>query len=414
MYPILKEGEELHFISDKEPGRSGFEVDLKMKREIYQNGRKQGLLAHDKYTGKAYFVKVLFCGDLDEVYVEKESKVQMYSPFIIRIYGGMLDREKDRFITLIEYRKEPDLSDLIRFGALNGYSSEEKLAIKHKIVLKILYGIHHYMSMYENDPIVHRDIKPENIMASKDGEIVKIIDFDWVHLHKSNVTILTRREQKGTLGYAEPKSWNSYAAKKQMDIYSAGLVFYFIYMEKHHFSGQDDISRYLLADDFAYTLKDTGGMDLELRAILQKMIAREEDRYEKIEDVIYDFVRYLRRTGQYPIIPELMMEEPSDRVRLYYRVGPITYSPVLKNYRFLSVEYGRKQLRSKNGEFSSHILSFFRAGEEIKAVILDPRCKKTLSQSEELEIVREGDCFEYADTKIEILKIKEMEEWKIE
>lgn len=408
MFPILKEGETLHFISDKEPDQPGFEVTLKMKQELYQNGRKQGLLAHDIYTGKPYFVKVLFCGDLDEVYVEKESKVKMYSPFIIRIYGGMLDREKNRFITLIEYRKEQDLSDLIRFGAMNVYSQEEKLAIKHKIVLKILYGIHHYMSMYETDPIVHRDLKPENVMASRDGEVVKIIDFDWVHLHKSNVTILTRREQKGTLGYAEPKSWNSYAAKKQMDIYSAGLVFYFIYMEKHHFSGQDEITRYLLADDYAYTLKDTGDMDPDLRAILQKMIAREEERYERIEDIIYDFAHYLRKVNRYPKIPELMMEEPSDQMRLYYRIGPITYSPVLKNYRFMPIEFGRKQLRSKNGAFSSHILSFYRMGNVIKAVILNPECEKIVSQAEDYEVISEGDKFVYADTEIEILKIKEM------
>ena len=408
MFPIFKEGETLHFISDKEPGQPGFEVTLKMKHEIYQNGRKQGLVAKDLYTEKLYFVKVLFCGDLDEVYVEKESKVKMYSPFIIRIYGGMLDREKNRFITLIEYRKEPDLSDLIRFGAMNIYPAEEKLAIKHKIVLKILYGIHHYMSMYETDPIIHRDIKPENIMASRDGEVVKIIDFDWVHLHKSNVTILTRREQKGTLGYAEPKSWNSYAAKKQMDIYSAGLVFYFIYMEKHHFSGQDDITRYLLADDYAYTLKETGNMDAELRAILQKMIAREEDRYEHIEDVIHDFVHYLRKIHQYPKIPELMIEEPLGGVRLYYRLGPITYSPIIRNYRFLPIEFGRKQLRSKNGVLSSHILSFYWTGTDLKAVILDPRCKKTVSKAAESERILEGDTFTYADTEIEILKIKEI------
>lgn len=409
MFPILKEGESLHFISDKEPNQSGFEVTLTIKRELYQNGRKQGLLGLDQKTGKPYFVKVLFCGDLDEVYVEKESKVRMYSPFIIRIYGGMLDREKNRFITLIEYRTEQDLSDLIRFGAMNQYGPEEKLAIKHKIVLKILYGIHHYMSMYETDPIVHRDLKPENVMASPDGEVVKIIDFDWVHLHKSNVTIMTRREQKGTLGYAEPKSWNSYAAKKQMDIYSAGLVFYFIYMEKHHFSGQDEITRYLLADDYAYTLKDTGSMDPSLRAILQKMIAKEEERYQNIEDVIRDFVHYLISISGYPKIPELMMEEPGNRMKLYYRIGPITYSPVIKDNRFVPIEFGKKQLRSKNGAQSSHILSFYRVGEEIKAVILNPLCEKVKSKTAEEEIVSEGDCYVYADTEIEILKIKEME-----
>ena len=149
-------------------------------------------------------------------------------------------------------------------------------------------------------------------------------------------------------------------------------------------------------------------MDPELRAILQKMIAREEERYERIEDIIYDFAHYLRKVNRYPKIPELMMEEPSDQMRLYYRIGPITYSPVLKNYRFVPIEFGRKQLRSKNGAFSSHILSFYRMGNVIKAVILNPECEKIVSQAEDYEVISEGDKFVYADTEIEILKIKEM------
>lgn len=408
MYPVMKTGEKFHFISDREPGQPGFEANLLIQKELYQNGRKQGLVALEESTGKKYFLKVLFTGDLDDIFVQKESKVQLYSPFIIRIYGGMLDREKERFITLIEYRKEQDLSDMIRFGGLNHYRTEERMLIKHKIVLKILYGIHHYMSMYETDPIVHRDLKPENIMASPDGEIVKIIDFDWVHLHKSNVTVMTRREQKGTPGYAEPKYWNSYRADKRMDIYSAGLLFYFIYMEKHHFSGQDEISHYLMAGSYAYTLKPTPGLPEELRNILSKMIAREEERYGDIREVIRDFIRYLRKYDCCPEIPELMMEEPAGSVKVFFRLGPAIYSPVIRNSHFYPVEIGSKQLRSKNGVLTSHILSFYNIENQVKAVILDDRCQKILSRDENPEILSEGDQFVYADTMLEIMKIEEV------
>ena len=409
MYPVMRPGEKLHFISDTEPGQPGYEVKLIMKKELYLNGRKQGMLAECEETGELYFLKVLFTGNLEDIYVQKESKVQLYSPFIIRIYGGMLDRENNRFFTLIEYRKEQDLSDLIRYGGLSHYTSEERLNIKHKIVLKILYGIHHYMSMYETDPIIHRDLKPENIMASPDGEVVKIIDFDWVHLHKSNVTVMNRREQKGTLGYAEPKSWNSYHADIKMDIYSAGLLFYFIYMEKHHFSGQDEISHYLLAGDYSYTLKPTPGLDEELRYILSKMIAKEEERYDDIRGVIRDFVSYLKSIDRFPDVPELMMEQPGKMIRIYYRIGPAIYSPVIKENRFYPIEFGSRQLRSKNGILTSHILSFYYTQNQIKALVLDDRCRKTVSVDENADILRVGDQFSYADTKLEILKIEEVD-----
>ncbi len=409
MYPVMREGEKLHFVSDSDPGQRMFEADLIIKKELYQNGRKQGLLAACEKTGKLYFLKVLFTGNLDDIFVQKESKVQLYSPFIIRIYGGMLDREKNRFFTLIEYRKEQDLSDLIRFGGLSHYTTDQRIHVKHKIVLKILYGIHHYMSMYETDPIIHRDLKPENIMASADGEVVKIIDFDWVHLHKSNVTVMNRREQKGTLGYAEPKAWNSYHADIKMDIYSAGLLFYFIYMEKHHFSGQDEIAHYLLAGDYAYTLKPTPGMDEDLRRILSKMIAKEEDRYSDIRAVIRDFCHYLKSIDAFPDVPELMMEEPGKHIRICYRIGSVIYSPVIKENCFYPIEFGSRQLRSRNGVLTSHIISFYYTAEQLKVILLDERCKKITSVSENRDILNVGDQFSYADVKLEILKIEEVD-----
>ena len=61
------------------------------------------MIAADIRTGKKYFLKVLFCNNLEQIYVEKESKVQLFSPYIIRIYGGMLDEKNRRFITLVEY-----------------------------------------------------------------------------------------------------------------------------------------------------------------------------------------------------------------------------------------------------------------------------------------------------------------------
>jgi len=408
MYSFMKAGDKLHFISDKEENMTSFEVDLQIEKELYRNGRKQGLLAVCEKTGKPYFLKVLFTGNLEDVFVQKESKVKLYSPFIIRIYGGMLDCKNQRFFTLIEYRKEQDLSDMIRFGGLNHYSIDERIRIKHKIALKILYGMHHYMSMHETDPIVHRDIKPENIIASPDGQIVKIIDFDWVHLHKSNVTVMNHREQKGTLGYAEPKSWNSYHADIKMDIYSAGLLFYFIYMEKHHFSGQDEITSYLLAGDYSYTLKPTPGLDEELRRIIAKMMAREEERYADIRTVIRDFVRYLKNNRCYPDIPELMMEEAGKSVRIYYRIGSVIYSPVLKEGHFYPIEFGSRQLRSRNGILTSHIVSFYYMENQVKNIILDERCKKSVSLLEDENILNAGDQFTYADIKLEILKIEEV------
>ena len=98
----FEEGEVFTWIRDRERSGENMVVSLKMLKECHRTGSKQAMIAEDIRTGKKYFVKVLFCNDLEQVYVEKESKVQLYSPYIIRIYGGMLDEKNKRFITLVE------------------------------------------------------------------------------------------------------------------------------------------------------------------------------------------------------------------------------------------------------------------------------------------------------------------------
>lgn len=406
MNRYFEEGEYFTWIRDRDQNADSLVVPLHMLEENYRNRNKQAMVAEDSRTGKKYFLKVLFCQEMDQVYVEKESKVQLYSPYIIRIYGGMFDEKNYRFITLVEYIDEQDLSELIRQGGPAGKSWTEKMRIRHKIALKFLYGIEHYMSMYRQDPIVHRDLKPENILASADGDTVKIIDFDWVHLHESNITVMNRREQKGTPGYADPKYWNSYICRKEMDIYSAGLVLYFIYTGRHHFYGNEDIQRYMVGDDYAYHLKEMQGVDQPLCEIVAKMIAREGERYTDIGEAIRDMKRYLSGKEELPALTDrLCDEEKQTLLRFSYRVGDVKYSPYIKNYHFLPIDFGKKQERSKNGPASAHILSFYRIGSRMKVMILHEDCRRI--NGEDRDYVEEGDQFFYAGTVIEILRIRQ-------
>ena len=405
MIRYFEEGETFTWIRDRERSGEELVIPLKMLKESHRNGNKQAMIARDIRTGKKYFVKVLFCSNLEQIYVEKESKVQLYSPYVIRIYGGMQEEKNKRFITLVEYINERDLSDLVSSHGIAGKTWNEKMKSCHTIALKFLYGIDHYMSMHRQDPIVHRDLKPENILASPDGSTVKIIDFDWVHLHASNVTVMTRREQKGTPGYADPRYWNSYICRKEMDIYSAGLVLYYLYTGHHHFYGNEELQRYMVGDDYAYQLKEMPGIDERLVHIIARMIAREEERYSDIREVIADMEGYLRSVGRLPELPELLREKDTgDTIRFSYKVGDVKYSPYLKNYRFVPIEFGRKQERSQNGKMSGHIMSFYRTGDTIRAVLLHEDCHPVTEKSK--EYVSEGDTFSYMGTNIEVLQIK--------
>lgn len=405
MNQYFEEGQSFLWVKDHDYHSDPLKISLKILKEVHRTAYKQALVAEDLYSHKKYFVKVLFCEDFETVYVEKESKVQLYSPYIIRIYGGMLDKEQKRFITLMEYIEGSDLSDLLYEDGLFGDSWNEKMKIRHRIAMKFLHGIDYYMSIYEDDPIVHRDLKPENLMVSPDGSVVKIVDFDWVHLHDSSQTVTLRREQKGTPGYADPRYWNSYICKKDMDIYSAGLVLFFLYTGHHHFHGSDEIQRYMAGDDYAYTLKDMPGVDPDIWRIIAKMIAVDEERYSSIKEVIRDLKACLKEKGMWEDLPELLDQDiAEDVIRFSYQVGDVSYRPYVKDLRFLPIEFGSRQERSQNGRMSAHIMSFYRVGKKMKAILLHQDCHPIFVKRE--ECVSEGDTYSYAGTLIKVLQIK--------
>ena len=278
-------------------------------------------------------------------------------------------------------------------------------AVSEKMALVLCIQLCTGLKEFHEKGFVHRDLKPENVLASPDGTIVKIIDFDWVHLHASNVTVMLRREQKGTPGYADPRYWNSYICHPEMDIYSAGLVLYFIYTGKHHFYGSEEIKNYMIGDDYAYQLKEMPGIDERLSKIIAKMIAREEERYGSIKEVIQDMTAYLTSVRKLPELPELLTQSQEEKtIRFSYRIGDVKYSPYMKNYRFIPIEFGTKQERSQNGRMSGHILSFYRMDDKIKVILLHEDCH-IIKQQREGEVCA-GDVFTYAGTNIEILQIK--------
>lgn len=138
-----------------------------------------------------------------------------------------------------------------------------------------------------------------------------------------------------------------------MDIYSAGLVLYFIYTGKHHFYGSEEIKNYMIGDDYAYQLKEMPGIDERLSRIIAKMIAREEERYGSIKEVIQDMTAYLTSVRKLPELPELLTQSQEEKtIRFSYRIGDVKYSPYMKDYRFIPIEFGTKQERSQNGRMS--------------------------------------------------------------
>ena len=126
---------------------------------------------------------------------------------------------------------------------------------------------------HENS-IIHRDINPKNIMVTRDKQ-VKLIDFG-ISKIKDMVNTDTLY-QFATNKYAAPEVHkHSENATEKSDIYSLGAVLYFI------FTGEEPPT----ADEFEAKLIKTGGIDIEFKSIIQKMVKLlPEDRYNNIFEV---------------------------------------------------------------------------------------------------------------------------------
>ncbi|MDK2934400.1 MAG: hypothetical protein PWP27_2210 [Clostridiales bacterium] len=151
---------------------------------------------------------------------------------------------------------------------------------KVKIIEQLISAI---QTAHENN-IIHRDINPKNIMITPDKQ-VKLIDFG-ISKIKDMVNSDTLF-QFATNKYAAPEvHTHSENATEKSDIYSLGAVLYFI------FTGEEPP----IANEFETKLEKTGGIDIEFKEIIKKMVKLSpEDRYDNIFEVRKELKKLFNR-----------------------------------------------------------------------------------------------------------------------
>ncbi|MDH5353849.1 MAG: serine/threonine protein kinase [Gammaproteobacteria bacterium] len=203
-----------------------------IKKEIGQGAMGQVVLAEDSMVEELLILKFMH----PELTVDKASRERFkrevkYArrvghPNVIRVHDLLL---QDNLCAIsMEYFKGRGLEKLL----------SEKDFFKSREGLKILYQVSDGMAAAHQQAVVHRDLKPSNILIDETGH-VKIADFGIASASSGAEQTLTQTGSIiGSPAYLAPERAGEMEADNRCDIYSLGIIAYYMFSGKLPYVGQ--------------------------------------------------------------------------------------------------------------------------------------------------------------------------------
>ena len=145
---------------------------------------------------------------------ERQTLANLDHPYIARILdGGDLPDGMPYYVM-----------DFIEGLPLDNYCDQNKLAITDRI--KLFQKICEAVDYLHANRVVHRDLKPANILVANDGT-PKLLDFG-IAKQQGNPELTAAQERLLTPGYASPEQIYGAPVTGSSDIYTLGVILYFL------------------------------------------------------------------------------------------------------------------------------------------------------------------------------------------
>ena len=224
-------------------GHSNFEDYYEIQKEIGVGRNSHVNLGVQKQTGKLVTIKI--------IKKTKESKNE--EELVLNEINILKFCHHKNIVHLIDYFETIEniiiVLQYIEGCTLGDYLKEKNFSLTEaeaaNIMLQIANGIK-YLQLFG---IIHRDLKPDNIMISQKGSDinVKIVDFGLSKIVSSEETL---KEGFGTLYYAAPELIQNLPYNKEIDIWSLGIILFYIFTSCYPFMGkeEDEIEEKIIND----------------------------------------------------------------------------------------------------------------------------------------------------------------------
>jgi serine/threonine protein kinase len=203
-----------------------YQIDLKTLKELECIEKNRAVHVYVANWRNFQRVCVKKISNSDEVCNELTVLSKCIHPKIVQCLGVGTD-ERFTYI-LFEYMENGNLEDFLNNTKIDNNK-------KISLMIDISIGLHY---LHNRDPeiVLHRDLKPSNILINKYGD-AKISDFGISKLVNTQACDIFSGHtgEKGTYTWMSPEVLKHEDYNYKTDIYSLGLIFYFIWSEQKPF-----------------------------------------------------------------------------------------------------------------------------------------------------------------------------------
>ncbi len=289
-------------------GENDFSInDMPTMRPVSASGGGRRLVAGDTILGRYTVVRELGEGGMGVVYQcldivgGVDVAVKGLPPEVSRNEDEMDDiRANYQIVRKLRHPNIAGVATLEKDAAAGDYylvmdlaagTTLKRWARRHPDVgldvkLAILRQVAAALDYAHAEKVIHRDVKPENVMVDDDGR-VKVLDFGLAAQIRSSQsrTSNTVTSKGGTPGYKSPEQWLGRPQQAPADVYSFGVMAYWLFSGHLPFDGDDPVV--LGHAVLSAPVEPIPDLPAHMNAALVKALAKAPDeRFESCGEVV--------------------------------------------------------------------------------------------------------------------------------
>lgn len=224
---------------------------------------------------------------IDRFRVERQILADLEHPNIARLLDGGTTGDGIPFLVM-EY---------VEGVPIDKFVSEQRLPRADR--LKLFVQVSEAVQYAHRHLVIHRDLKPGNILVTADGT-PKLLDFGIAKLQTGEAKTDLRTMQALTLEYASPEQVLGRTVSTSADIYSLGVLLFFLLTGRLPYSADRsqpaELVREICEREPIWQQRESDGNAIQgdLKSILAKALSKEpERRYVSVERLASDVRHYL-------------------------------------------------------------------------------------------------------------------------